>query len=146
MHSTRQGPVSSKPGLELIFTGQINLADFSPPIPIPAGQRIVAKVNSGKLSGTGFSATIQGGVSVIDILNNGQAIVNSVRSFGLTSDGQPFLIEESGVGSPADDFSRAVLSVGGKYSDLPYDFLLTEAVLSPDRKTVNNANYRIVDR
>lgn len=43
MHSTRQGPVSSKPGLELIFTGQINLADFSPPIPIPAGQRIGRK-------------------------------------------------------------------------------------------------------
>lgn len=101
-------PISTKPGLELLFNGVIHLADFSPPIPIPAGQRIVAKVNSGKLSGTGFSGTIQGGISVIDIINGGQAIVNSIRSFGVTSDGSSFLIEESGTGSPLDDFSRAV--------------------------------------
>lgn len=33
-------PISTKPGLELLFNGVIHLADFSPPIPIPAGQRI----------------------------------------------------------------------------------------------------------
>ncbi|KAL8991959.1 MAG: hypothetical protein Q9188_007678, partial [Gyalolechia gomerana] len=98
--------ISSTPGLVLLFTASINLANFSPPIPIPAGQRIVAAVDNGKLSGNALSGNIQGGVSVIDILEGGQAIVINVRSYGLTSDGVPFLVDESGIGTSADGFSR----------------------------------------
>ncbi|KAL8903146.1 MAG: hypothetical protein Q9207_004115 [Kuettlingeria erythrocarpa] len=101
----KKTPASTKPGLVKIFDGNIDLGDFSTPIPIPGGQRIVAKVNGGTLTGK-FNANIQAGISVIDLVDNGQAIVNNVRSFGTTTDGQPFLIDESGLGSADDDFAR----------------------------------------
>lgn len=69
---------------------------------------IVAKVNNGTIKGKGLNGTIEGGVSVIDLFSNGQVIVNNVRSIGTTAEGLPFLIDENGVGSPADDFARLV--------------------------------------
>lgn len=36
----KKAPASTKPGLVKIFDGKIDLGDFSPPIPIPGGQRI----------------------------------------------------------------------------------------------------------
>ncbi|KAL9027378.1 MAG: hypothetical protein Q9196_004083 [Gyalolechia fulgens] len=144
--SSNGSTIASTPGLVRIFTASIHLADFSPPIPIPGGQRIVAKVNNGKLSGESLSGTVQGGVSVIDIVNGGQAIEINVRSYGSTSDGVPFLVEESGVGSSADGFARLLLSIGGQYANLANEFLLTETTLSSDRKTVSSAIYRAVDR
>ncbi|KAL8936084.1 MAG: hypothetical protein Q9211_004355 [Gyalolechia sp. 1 TL-2023] len=162
--SSNGSTIASTPGLVRIFTASIHLADFSPPIPIPGGQRIVAKVNNGKLSGESLNGTVQGGVSVIDIVNGGQAIEINVRSYGSTSDGVPFLVEESGVGSSADGFARLVcvnvgwvrnsgtneavqlLSIGGQYANLANEFLLTETTLSSDRKTVSSAIYRAVDR
>ncbi|KAL8935563.1 MAG: hypothetical protein Q9216_005364 [Gyalolechia sp. 2 TL-2023] len=143
---SNDSPVSSKPGLVLLFTASIHLADFSPPIPIPAGQRIVTKVNNGKLNGVALNGTIQGGVSAIDIVDGGQAIVINVRSYGSTSDGLPFLIEENGVGSSADGFARLLFSIGGQYATFANEFLLTETTLSSDRKTVSSAIYRAVDR
>ncbi|KAL8829999.1 MAG: hypothetical protein Q9170_005936 [Blastenia crenularia] len=139
-------PVSSTPKLVRLFTATIHLGDDLPPIPIPAGQRIVANVKSGQLSGSGFSGTISGGVSIIDIVNNGQNILNNVRSYGTTSDGLPFLIDESGLGSSADDFARLIFSVGGKYANLTNQFIVTEATLSSDRKTVSTAAYVTQDR
>ena len=69
---------------------------------------IVAQVNSGIIKGKGLSGTIKGGISVIDIINNGQTVVVAVRSFGSTTEGSPFLIEENGIGSQADNFARLV--------------------------------------
>lgn len=67
----------------------------------------MAKVNGGTLKGS-LSGTITSGISVIDLFNNGQAIMNSIRSIGNTTDGLPFLIDETGVGSQADNFGRVV--------------------------------------
>lgn len=67
----------------------------------------MAKVNNGTLTGK-FNANIQAGISFIDLFDNGQAIVTNVRSFGTTTDGLPFLIEESGLGSTDGIFGRLV--------------------------------------
>ncbi|KAI4131013.1 MAG: hypothetical protein LQ338_001424 [Usnochroma carphineum] len=136
---------SSTSRLSRIFQATINLGDFSAPIPIPGGQRIVAKVNNGTIKGQGLSGTIQAGVSVLDLLNNGQQIVNNIRSIGTTPDGLPFLIDESGVGSPADDFARLV-SVHLCYANLANQFLFTEATLASDRKSVSTTGYVLLDR
>ncbi|KAL8716642.1 MAG: hypothetical protein Q9225_006046 [Loekoesia sp. 1 TL-2023] len=144
--SSNGSPAATTPRLVRIFTATIHLGEFSPPIPIPSGQRIVAKVNNGQLNGQGLNGTIQGGLSVVDIIGNGQAIVNNVRSYGTTSDGIPFLIDESGIGSQTDDFARLVLSIGGKYAHLAAQFLFTEASLSSDRKTVSTTGYLTLDR
>lgn len=67
----------------------------------------MAKVEGGTLKGT-LSGTISSGISVIDLFDNGQAIMSSIRSIGTTTDGLPFLVEETGVGSPADNYGRMV--------------------------------------
>lgn len=70
----------------------------------------VAQVNSGSIkgTGTGLTGTIKGGISVIDIINGGQTIAIAVRSFGSTTEGLPFLIEENGIGSEVNNFARLV--------------------------------------
>ncbi|KAL9602513.1 MAG: hypothetical protein Q9219_001808 [cf. Caloplaca sp. 3 TL-2023] len=139
-------PAASTPRLVRIFQAVTNLNDFSPPIPIPGGQRIVASVRSGKITGPALNGTIQEGISVIDLLNNGQVIVNNIRAYGTSSDGVPLFIEESGVGSSADNFARLTLSVGGKYASLANQFLFTEATLSSDRKSVSTSAYSLLDK
>ncbi|KAI4143097.1 MAG: hypothetical protein L6R39_004705 [Caloplaca ligustica] len=134
-------PSSTTPKLVQIFQATINVGDFSSPIPIPGGQRIVAKVNNGTIKGKGLNGTIEGGVSVIDLFSNGQVIVNNVRSIGTTAEGLPFLIDENGVGSPADDFARLTLSIGGSYANLANQFILTEATLASDRRRWSTVNW-----
>ncbi|KAL8807342.1 MAG: hypothetical protein Q9223_004946 [Gallowayella weberi] len=141
-------PASSTPKLNRIFTADINLGDFTAPIPIQGGQRLVASVIGGQLKGPkdGLTGTIQGGLSIIDIINAGQTIVNMVSSYGITPDGTPFLIQENGIGSPADNFARLTLSIGGAQASLANQFLITEATLSADRKNVSTTGYQLVDR
>ncbi|KAL8886457.1 MAG: hypothetical protein Q9192_006481 [Flavoplaca navasiana] len=137
---------ATTPKLVRIFTAQINLGEFQAPIPIQGGQRLVAQVNGGSIKGKGLSGTIKGGISVIDIINNGQTIVNAVRSFGSTTEGSPFLIEENGIGSQSDNFARLVLSIGGNQANLANQFLFTEAALSADRRSVMTTGYQLLDR
>ncbi|KAL8966355.1 MAG: hypothetical protein Q9197_006030 [Variospora fuerteventurae] len=136
---------SKTPKLSQIFEARINLGAFSSPIPIPGGQRIVAKVEGGTLKGT-LSGTISSGISVIDIFNDGQAIMNSIRSIGTTTDGLPFLIEETGVGSQADNFGRLMVSIGGNLARLASQLVIADAELSSDRKSVATIGYVVQDR
>lgn len=85
----------------------------------------VARVISGTIKGKALTGSILGGVTVIDIINSGQTLVNNVRSFGSTTDGTTFLIEESGIGSVADNFARLVRDFFKiKRSDFPEDELM----------------------
>ncbi|CAO1601315.1 MAG: hypothetical protein LQ349_003291 [Xanthoria aureola] len=144
--TSASSPANTTPKLERIFTAQIQIGDFLAPIPIAGGQRLVAKVNGGSIKGKALTGSILGGITVIDIINSGQTLVNAVRSFGSTNDGTTFLIEENGIGSQADNFARLVLSVGGSQANLANEFLFTEATLSPDRRSVMTTAYRPVDR
>ncbi|KAI4173614.1 MAG: hypothetical protein LQ348_006524 [Seirophora lacunosa] len=142
--SERSG-ASNQLKLSRIFRATINLGAFSSPIPIQGGQRVVAKVNGGTLKGS-LSGTITSGISVIDLFNNGQAIMNSIRSIGNTTDGLPFLIDETGVGSQADNFGRVIVSVGGNLAGLANQILITDATLSPDQKSVETDGYVVLNR
>ncbi|KAI4103348.1 MAG: hypothetical protein LQ339_004270 [Xanthoria mediterranea] len=139
-------PAASAPRLVRIFSAQTQIGDFLAPIPIAGGQRLVAPVTSGVIKGRALSGSILGGVTVIDIINSGQTLVNNVRSFGTTTGGTSFLIEENGIGSQADNFARLQLSIGGNQANLANEFLFTEATLSPDRRSVMTTAYRVVDR
>lgn len=71
----------------------------------------MASVVGGHITGEGstpLTGVFQGGISVIDIVNGGQSIINNIRTYGATTDGTPFLIDESGLGNQADDFARLV--------------------------------------
>ncbi|KAL8653559.1 MAG: hypothetical protein Q9226_003804 [Calogaya cf. arnoldii] len=139
-------PAASTPRLVRIFTSQAILGDFQAPIPINGGQRLVAQVTGGSIKGKGLTGTIVAGITVIDILNSGQTLVNNVRSFGSTPDGTTFLIEENGIGSPSDNFARLILSIGGSQANLANQFIFTEASLSADRKSVMTTAYQFLDR
>ncbi|KAL8854368.1 MAG: hypothetical protein Q9221_000855 [Calogaya cf. arnoldii] len=166
-------PAATTPRLVRIFTSQAILGDFQAPIPINGGQRLVAQVTGGSIKSTGkgkgLTGTIVAGISVIDILNSGQTLVNNIRSFGSTPDGTSFLIEENGIGSPSDNFARLVcdfletkqitdsghklmrvyiqiLSIGGSQTNLANQFIFTEASLSADRKSVMTTAYQLLDR
>lgn len=85
----------------------------------------VAPVTSGVIKGRALSGSILGGVTVIDIINSGQTLVNNVRSFGTTTGGTSFLIEENGIGSQADNFARLVRDfLKIKRNDFPEDKLM----------------------
>ncbi|KAL8728993.1 MAG: hypothetical protein Q9181_005148 [Wetmoreana brouardii] len=147
--SSSANPLSSTPRLQRIFRSTAQLGDFNAPIPIPGGQRIVASVTGGTITAEGqqgITGTFKGGISIIDISNDGQSIVNNVQTFGTTSDGTPFLVTESGLGSPADDFARLIFTIGGKFAFLQNQFLITEAVLAADRKSVMTVGYVVLDR
>lgn len=71
----------------------------------------VASVVNGSIASVGnkgITGVFKGGISVIDIVDGGAAIVNNVQTFGSTNDGTPFLVTESGIGNAADDFARLV--------------------------------------
>ncbi|KAL8969822.1 MAG: hypothetical protein Q9183_001810 [Haloplaca sp. 2 TL-2023] len=142
-------PLKSKPGLRRIFRSMAELGDFAAPIPIPGGQRIVASVTGGQITAEGsdsVSGIFKGGLSIIDIVNDGQSIVNNVQTFGTTTDGTPFLITEIGLGTQADDFARLTIDIGGRYAPLVNQFVLTEAVLATDRKSVMTVGYVVTDK
>ncbi|KAI4108815.1 MAG: hypothetical protein L6R37_000813 [Teloschistes peruensis] len=145
----RSDPLSTTPRLVKIFNSMAKLGDFNAPIPLPGGgQRIVASVVGGSIQAVGDRAvtgTFKGGISVIDIINGGAAIVNNVQTFGSTANGTAFLITESGVGSPSDDFARLTIDAGGKYAPLRNQFIITEAVLAVDRKSVMTVGYLVTD-
>ncbi|KAL8672815.1 MAG: hypothetical protein Q9168_002752 [Polycauliona sp. 1 TL-2023] len=141
-----KNPVDTTPRLEKLFTSQAMIGTFNDPIPIPGGQRIVAKVTGGAIKGKAITGTFKGGITVIDILNGGQTIVNTIRTFGSTTDGTPFLIDENGIGSSADDFARLLLSAGGNLTSLTNEFVITEATLAADQKSVMTAGYRLLDQ
>ncbi|KAL8691197.1 MAG: hypothetical protein Q9218_003524 [Villophora microphyllina] len=145
------------------------LGDFNAPIPIPGGQRIGESDRAGSLSLTttadrystvavvkgggitsvgnnGITGTFLGGISVIDIINGGQSIINNIRTFGTASDGTPFLLDESGLGSSADDFARLTVTAGGNLANLENQFIVTEATLAADRKSVMTVGYLVLDK
>lgn len=131
----------------------------------------VAAVIGGNISSVGnkgITGVFKGGISVIDIIDGGAVIVNNVQTFGSTTDGTPFLVTESGIGSPADDFARLVrsdplriypsffgfavtnvctqsLNIGGNYAALQDQFIITEAALAADRKSVMTVGYIVTD-
>ncbi|KAI4249341.1 MAG: hypothetical protein LQ352_005693 [Teloschistes flavicans] len=108
----------------------------------------VAAVIGGNISSVGnkgITGVFKGGISVIDIIDGGAVIVNNVQTFGSTTDGTPFLVTESGIGSPADDFARLSLNIGGNYAALQDQFIITEAALAADRKSVMTVGYIVTD-
>ncbi|KAL8626754.1 hypothetical protein Q9189_007556 [Teloschistes chrysophthalmus] len=143
-----KSPLKTTPKLERIFQSMAQLGPFNDPIPIAGGQRIVASVVNGSIASVGnkgITGVFKGGISVIDIVDGGAAIVNNVQTFGSTNDGTPFLVTESGIGNAADDFARLSLNIGGNFAFLQDQFIITEAALAADRKSVMTVGYLVHD-
>ncbi|RMZ78738.1 hypothetical protein DV737_g3764, partial [Chaetothyriales sp. CBS 132003] len=122
-----------------LFSAKVYLGKPLNPIPLlDGGVRIVEPITGGTISGPAFEATIDGGLAAPVITtpsssDNTTAQMAYIYAYGHASDGSPFYIEESGIGSGAAQTTRLVIDVGGKYEGLRRIYVLGQPVVNQER-------------
>ncbi|EFE40998.1 hypothetical protein TRV_04290 [Trichophyton verrucosum HKI 0517] len=120
-----------------LFSATVTLAKPLDPIPLlEGGVRIVEPITGGTIEGPAFNATIEGGVaSPIIVKGDGgaKAQMAYIYAYGHASDGSPFYIEESGIGSGATQNTRLIIQVGGKYQGLQTMYVLGQPTVNEAR-------------
>lgn len=117
------------PNPTYLFTAVVNLSKALGPIPIAeGGVRVVNPITGGEISGPGFKATVEGGHAGPVIVNGGTPATRIqtpyIYAYGHASDGSPFYLEETGIGSGAAQNTRMIINVGGKYQGLQTLYVL----------------------
>ena len=98
--------------------------------------RIVEPITGGTISGPAFEATIDGGVAapiIVNATDGTRAQMAYIYAYGHASDGSPFYLEESGIGSGHTQSTRLVFDVGGEYANLRNLYILGQPTVNPDR-------------
>ena len=125
------------PNPTYLFSAIVNLGQSLGPIPmVEGGVRVVETITSGTIFGPGFNATIQGGVAapiVVDNARGSKIQIPYIYAYGHASDGSPFYMEESGVGSSVTQNTRLIINVGGKYEGLQSEYVLGQPTLNEER-------------
>ncbi len=125
-----------------LFSATVNLGKFLGPIPLlEGGQRLVEPITGGTIAGPAFNATIEGGLAapilVDDITGSGKkALLAYIWAYGTASDGSPFFIEESGVGTPGIQNTRLHIQVGGQYQNLQTLYVLAQPSVVNEERTL----------
>ncbi|RMZ87294.1 hypothetical protein DV736_g5490, partial [Chaetothyriales sp. CBS 134916] len=97
---------------------------------IDGGIRIVEPIISGTISG-GLAAPVI--ANPASSSNGTTAQMAYIYAYGHASDGSPFYIEESGIGSGATQTTRLIIDVGGKYEGLRRIYVLGQPVVNKER-------------
>ncbi|KAL8809368.1 MAG: hypothetical protein Q9223_002820 [Gallowayella weberi] len=122
-----------------LFSATVNLGKSLGPIPMLDGSlRIVEPITGGTLDGPGFNGTLQGGHAAPIQVTGGDGTrvqIPYIYTYGYTSDGAPFYLEEAGIGSPASQTTKLIFNVGGKYEGLQKLYLLGQITLNEDKTT-----------
>ncbi|KAE8389868.1 hypothetical protein ETB97_012357 [Aspergillus alliaceus] len=133
MDSTAEvGPLTST----YLFSATVKLGKALTPIPLlGGGKRIVEPIIGGTIYGPGFNATIDGGVAAPIVVNNDGTTtqIPFIYAYGHASDGSPFYIEETGIGSPATQNTRLIIQVSGKYEGLQKLYILGQPSVNEER-------------
>ena len=120
-----------------LFSATVHLGKSLGPIPtVEGGARHVEPITGGEFYGPGFNATIEGGVAAPVFVDNGDGTrvqIPYIYVYGYASDGSPFYLEETGVGSGAAQSTRLVINVGGKYHGLQAEYLLGQPRVNEER-------------
>jgi hypothetical protein len=119
-----------------LFSATVNLGQPLDPIPLlEGGIRIVEPITGGTINGPAFNATIEGGLAAPIIVNNNgtKAQMAFIYAYGHASDGSPFYIEETGIGSGATQNTRLIIQVGGKYQGLQTVYVLGQPSVNAAR-------------
>lgn len=123
-----------------LFTANVKSNASFDPIPLlEGGQRIVEPIVGGDIQGPGFNATIEGGVAAPTVVSTGNGTevkFSFVWVYGHASDGSPFFIEESGIGTTPSQSTRLIIHVGGQYADLQSIYILAQPTLNEDHTEV----------
>lgn len=113
------------------------------PIPLLQGsQRRIEIITGGTISGPGFAGTIAGGFAAPIVIAASAANAPSTQVpiayvYGTASDGAPFYIEQSGVGTSAVQNARLDIQVGGKFAALQRAYVLAEPTINAARDAVS---------
>ncbi|MCJ1235087.1 hypothetical protein MMC14_003051 [Varicellaria rhodocarpa] len=115
------------PPLTYLFTAHVQVAKpFTLTIPVQGGIRIIEGVLGGNITGPGLTGTVSGGLVYPVIYVNHTLNEPTLNLYGTTSDGTPFFLTQSGIGTNGDQLSRIQIDIGGKYASLSSEFILAE--------------------
>ena len=135
--SITSAPAVASPIPNYLFSATVNLGKNLDPIPLlEGGIRIVEPITGGTIYGPAFNATIEGGLAAPIIVkdeNGTKAQMAFIYAYGHASDGSPFYIEETGVGSGATQNTRLIIQVGGKYKGLQSIYVLGQPSVNEAR-------------
>lgn len=125
------------PNPTYLFSATVHLGKPLVPIPmVEGGLRIVEPITGGTIQGPGFNATIEGGVAAPIVFNNGDGTRTQMPYayvYGHASDGSPFYLEKSGIGSGVTQTARVVINVGGEYQGLQTMYVLGQPSVNEER-------------
>ncbi|ROV88548.1 hypothetical protein VMCG_10381 [Cytospora schulzeri] len=141
-------PTAKGPTPQYLCTMTLNLGGEVGPIPLIQGnQRRIEIITSGTITGSGFSGKVQGGHAAPIIIaadaSTGEAAdalptqIPIAYVYGTASDGSPFYIEQSGVGTSAVQNARLDIQVGGKYENLQRTYVIAEPTVNAARTAVS---------
>jgi hypothetical protein len=120
-----------------LFSATVTLGKTLGPISLlEGGKRVVEVITGGIIYGPGFNATIEGGLAapiVVATADGTQVQIPYIYAYGVASDGAPFYMEESGLGSTAVQNTRLSINVGGKYEALQTTYVLGQPSLNADK-------------
>lgn len=152
-HPGKPGPNPyAAPTPQYLCTMTLSLGGEVGPIPLVQGnQRRIEIITKGNITGPGFSGTITGGFAAPIIIAAAAATAAAATDasvalptqipiayvYGTASDGSPFYIEQSGVGTSAVQNARLDIQVGGKYESLQRTYVLAEPTVNATRDAVS---------
>lgn len=97
-----------------LFTATIGLGQPPPgamgpkAITVPGGVLVPEPIPNGTVAGPYINGTILGGLASPSIYNNQTLQVPVINIYGVTDDGYPFYIHETGIGLPTAQVTRIV--------------------------------------
>lgn len=126
------------PNPTYLFSATVTLGESLGPISlVEGGDRVVEVITGGTIYGPGFNATIAGGVAapviVVDKTSGDIVQIPYIYAYGTASDGSPFYMEESGIGSAAVQNTRLTINVGGEYEALQRMYILGQPSLNEEK-------------
>ncbi|KAK8206548.1 hypothetical protein M8818_004381 [Zalaria obscura] len=131
---------SSAPGLTFLFNVSISLAKplSSPTLVLPLGGiQLIEPLAKGTIVGPALNATISGGLAYPTATSNQSLQFPNVVIYGTANDNTTnFLVQETGVGTGNNQFTRLSLTIGGPYAYLQDEFVLGQIVANRVTETV----------
>ncbi|KAM0812398.1 hypothetical protein AB5N19_12388 [Seiridium cardinale] len=139
--TTTSASAISTPTPTYLFTATLYVGDVLKPIPlIQGGNVIIEPLVNGTIVGPFLNGTVHSGFAAATVVSNNTITGNntsiqipSIYVYGQTSDGLPFYVQEAGIGPMADQNTRLVIAVGGKYSSLQSSFILAQPIMNAAR-------------
>ncbi|KAK5242385.1 hypothetical protein LTR96_007222 [Exophiala xenobiotica] len=115
------------------------------PITIPGGVVVPEPILNGTVSGPAFNGTIISGLATPAQYENQNVQVATIDLYGVSSDGYPFRIHETGVGSISAQITRIEIDIGGgdKYKKLRDGFIMATVNAAEDRKSASVMGYLV---